>query len=197
MAKKSAAERTDTHLKVLQQASKAFRKQGSGVAINDVMKQIGMTPGGFYRHFDSKEDLLVDAIALALREIADRLDEVARRAEKGKELEAIVTAYLSSEHLLHPESWCAMAALGPDISRLPAAIRKRLGEAMQYYSERLSPFMPGANRDEQGRNFLILFSAMAGAIMMLRVLPDPAAQEQMLGMVRNYYLATFAQSSKH
>ncbi len=197
MAKKSAAERTDTHLKVLQQASKAFRKEGSGVAINDVMKQIGMTPGGFYRHFDSKEDLLVDAIALALREIADRLDEVARRAEKGKELEAIVTAYLSSEHLWHPESWCAMAALGPDISRLPAAIRQRLGEAMQYYSERLSPFMPGANRDEQGRNFLILFSAMAGAIMMLRVLPDPAAQEQMLGMVRNYYLATFAQSSKH
>ena len=197
MAKKNGVKRADTHKKLLQEASKAFREQGAGAAIGDVMKQIGMTSGGFYRHFESKEDLLVDAIALAFREFAERLDEVARRAEKGKELEAIVNTYLSSEHLRHPESWCAMAALGPDISRFPASVKQRLGEAMQYYSERLSPFMPGSNRDEQGRNFLILFSAMAGAIMMLRVLPDPAAQEQILGMVRNYYLATFAQSSKH
>jgi TetR/AcrR family transcriptional repressor of nem operon len=161
------------------------------------MKQIGMTHGGFYRHFESKEDLLVDAIAQALHETADRLDGVARRAEKGKEMEAIVTAYLSAEHLQHPESWCALAALGPDISRLPASVRKRLGAALQYYSERLSLYMPGASREEQGRNFVILFSAMAGAITMLRVLPDKAAQEQTLAMVRNYYLALFAGNGKH
>jgi TetR/AcrR family transcriptional repressor of nem operon len=184
-------EKGETHTRLVAQAAHAFREKGLAVPISELMKDIGMTHGGFYRHFASKEDLLVESVAAGLREVADRLDAVARRAEKGAEVEAIITAYLSMDQLRHPENWCALAALGPDLARQPESVRMRLGEAMQYYSERLTPFLPGNNREEQGRNFLILFSGMAGAMVMLRVLPDPEAQERTLGMVRGYYLATF------
>ena len=66
---------------------------------------------------------------------------------------------------------------------------------MQYYMERVSPYMPGSTREEQSRNFLILISAMAGAVMMIRVLPDKNAQEQILAMARGYYLSTFVGSA--
>ena len=193
MARRSSAEKGETHANLVEKAAQAFRAQGASVSITDLMHEIGMTHGGFYRHFANKDDLLVEAIALALREMADHLDEVARKAEKGRELEAIITAYLSVDHLRHPESWCALAALAPDIARQPAAIRQRLGEALQYYLERISPYMPGRSRAEQRQNFMILISGMAGVIAMLRVLPDEVMQEQTLAMARHYYLTTFVQ----
>lgn len=193
MPRKSTEEKGETHDRLVARASREFRGKGTGVPIADLMKMIGMTHGGFYRHFASKDDLLVESVASALHEMADHLDELARKAEKGGELAAIIDAYLSVDHLRHPETWCALAALGPDIARQPAAVRARLAEALQYYQERISPYMPGRNREEQRRTFLILISAMSGVIAMIRVFPDKSMQEQTLAMARQYYLTTFAQ----
>ena len=192
MAKRSAAAKAETHEQILQHASQAFRAQGSGVGIDEVMKELGLTRGGFYRHFDNKEELLIEAVALSLREIADRLERVAEKAEEGKQLEAIITAYLSSEHLLHPETWCALAALAPDIARQPCSVRKRLESAMQSYMDKMAKYMPGANAQEQRANFLLLFSGMAGAIAMIRTFGDEGMRTQILQLTRDYYLKTFA-----
>ncbi len=192
MARRTSAEKADTHSAIVKQAAKLFLERGSGVGIADVMEDAGLTHGGFYRHFENKDDLIVEAVSLSLEQLAQRLTRAAERAEPGHELEAIITAYLSNEHLAHPESWCALAALAGDLGRLPARARKRLDAALSEYMGRLIGYMPGQTTDEKRRDFVVLISGMAGAIAMLRAFGDKAMREGALSMVRDYYLTTFA-----
>jgi TetR/AcrR family transcriptional regulator, transcriptional repressor for nem operon len=194
MPRRSAEEKAHTHEQILERASRAFRTHGSGVGIGEVMKDLGLTTGGFYRHFDSKDDLFVKAVSASLIEIAERLERVAMKAPRGQELAAVITAYLSEEHLRHPETWCALATLAPDVGRLPSATRRQLDAALQTYQRKLSRFMPGEDDTQRGAHFLVLFSGMAGAIAMLRVLADKGMREQALAMTRDHYLKTFAGS---
>ncbi len=192
MARRSAADKAETHERIIERASRAFREYGSGVGIGEVMKELGLTHGGFYRHFESKDDLLVEAIARSLEEVTERFDKIAGAAAPGKVLEAIITAYLSVEHLRHPETWCALATLAPDIGRQPAAIRKRVDSALQRYMVRMAKYMSGATDDERRRNFIILFSGMSGAMALTRACGDKDMRERVLSTTRDYYLATFA-----
>jgi TetR/AcrR family transcriptional repressor of nem operon len=159
------------------------------------MKEIGLTRGGFYRHFDSKDDLLIEAIVLSLIKVADRLEVIAEKAPKGRQLEAIITAYLSTEHLLHPETWCALAAMAPDIGRQTLPVRKKIDNALRLYMERMAKYMPGSTAQEQRKNFILLFSGMAGAVAMVRALGDQSMRDQVLAVTREYYLKAFAAKS--
>lgn len=192
MARTTSAQKTETHHRIIKHAAKAFRAHGGGVGIGDVMSDLGLTHGGFYRHFGSKDDLFVEAVSEAFEEVAERLVRAAQRAEPGREREAIIDAYLSPEHLAHPETWCAVAALAGDLGRAPLAVRKRLDAAMFAYMQRLAPYMSGATDDERRRNFIVLISGMAGAIMMIRTFGDKQMREQALAMARDYYLVAFA-----
>lgn len=192
MARKSAADKAETHERIIERASQAFREFGSGVGIGEVMTELGLTHGGFYRHFQSKDDLLVEAIARSLDEVAERFDKIAQAAAPGRALAAIITAYLSQEHLRHPETWCALATLAPDIGRQPAPIRKRLDAALQRYMGRMAKYMPGATEDERRGNFVIIFSGMSGAMALTRACGDKDMRERVLSATREYYLRTFA-----
>lgn len=191
MPKRSAADKAATHQEILRQASEAFRKAGGGVGIGEVMKELGLTHGGFYRHFASKDELFLEATALALREIADRLDRIATAAPPGQQTAAIISAYLSPEHLDHPETWCAIAAMAPDIARQSPAVRQRLDASLQYYLQKLTPHMPGADVAEKSANFLVLISGMAGAIALLRSFGNQTNRDKVLHLLRGYYLKTF------
>ncbi|MDQ6931116.1 MAG: TetR/AcrR family transcriptional regulator [Candidatus Eremiobacteraeota bacterium] len=186
------SDKAQTHHDILRRASEAFQRHGSGVGIGEIMKELGLTRGGFYRHFGSKDDLLVEAVALSLNEIADRLDRIAQKAEPGSELAGIITAYMSEEQLHHPESWCALATLSSDIGRQSTPVRKRLDAAMLQYMEKMLKYMPGATQQERSGTFLVLFSGMAGAMAMMRAMGDKEMRHQVLGLTRGYYLKTFA-----
>lgn len=194
MARRTAAEKAGTHAQIVKQAAKLFLERGSGVGIADVMEDAGLTHGGFYRHFENKDDLIVEAVSLSLTELSERLVRAAERAQAGRELEAIISTYLSPEHLAHPESWCALAALAGDLGRLPARARKRLDATLAQYMQRLIGYMPGSSAEEKQRNFLVLISGMAGAVAMLRALGDKTMREAALSTVRDYYLKTFAEA---
>jgi TetR/AcrR family transcriptional repressor of nem operon len=194
MARRSAADKAETHERIVEHAAQAFREHGSGVGIGEVMKELGLTHGGFYRHFESKDDLLVAAISQALSEVADRLARIAEKVEPAEQIGAIITAYLSTEHLRHPETWCALATLAPDIGRQTATVRKRLDAALAQYMQRMAKFMPGENDDERRKNFVILFSGMSGAMAMARACGDKDMRERILSATRDYYLATFGRS---
>ena len=191
MPRRSAADKAQTHDDILRHAALAFRKYGSGVGIGEVMSEAGLTQGGFYRHFKSKDDLLVEAVALSLNEIADRLDRIAQKAPHGSELTAIITAYLSEEHLRHPETWCALATLAADIGRQSATVRKALDGAMMQYMEKMAKYMPGTTPQERSATFLVLFSGMAGAMAMARAMGDKDARMLVLTLAREHYLRTF------
>ena len=194
MARRSAAAKAETHEQIVQHAAGAFRAHGSGVGIGDVMKDLGLTHGGFYRHFATKDELFIEAVAVSLGEVAAKLERAAGKAPPGKELAAVISTYLSLEHLRHPESWCVLATLAPEIARQPPAVRKRIDAAMRTHMQRLSRFMPGGSDAERAKNFLVLYSGMSGAIAMARVMGDKDASEYILASVREYYLATFAGS---
>jgi hypothetical protein len=104
---------------------------------------------------------------------------------------------MSEEHLRHPETWCALASLSPDVGRQSAAVRKRLDGAMFAYMEKMAKYMPGATPQERSATFLVLFSGMAGAMAMTRAMGDKDMRQQVLSVARDYYLRTFAGASTH
>lgn len=175
-------------------AARSFRERGGDSSgIGTVMKKVGLKKGGFYRHFESKDDLFVEAVARALEETGRGMEEVAKSAPEGQALKAIIERYLSVGHLNSPGSGCVRAALGPELARKPLSVRKRIEVLLEAYRERVAPFVPGKTREEKLAKCRLLFPSMAGVLMMVRVLPDPQTREQTLAEARGFFLKSFAE----
>jgi len=188
-------QKAETHQRIIDAAARSFREHGSGgQGIANLMKDLGLTHGGFYRHFESKEDLFVDAITRGLERVSDRLIAVAEAAPKGKELRAMIEHYLSVEHAEDVGAGCVIAALAPEIGRQPRAVRSGINAAMKTYMSRLLPFLPGRSLAEKRRRFLILFPGMAGVMMTARMMTDTLAREEMLAAAREFYTEAFGQN---
>jgi TetR/AcrR family transcriptional repressor of nem operon len=190
----SAEHKARNHEKILAMAARSFRERGGDTSgIGTVMKKVGLKKGGFYRHFKSKDDLFAEAVARALDETGRGMEEVARSAPEGQALRAIIERYLSVGHLNSPGSGCVRAALGPELARKPAAVRKRIEVLLEAYRERLAPFFPGRTQEERLAKCRLLFPSMAGVLMMVRVSPDPQTREMRLGEARKFFIKTFAE----
>ncbi len=188
-----AEQKAETYEKILTVAARSFREHGSEInGIGQVMKELGLTKGGFYRHFESKGDLYAAAVALAFEESGDRLVAVAEAAPKGAELRAVIELYLSAKHLNAPGTGCPLAALAPEIARQPLNVRKRINQSMLAYCERMLPFIPGRTVEEKRARGFILFPGMAGILVAARAIADPHGRERMLAAARSFYVATFA-----
>ncbi len=186
-------QKAENHDRIIDAAARSFREHGSeGQGVARLMKEVGLTHGGFYRHFESKEDLYVDAIARGFQEAADRMVMTAAKAPQGEQLRAIIERYLSVEHLEDPGGGCVLSTLAAEIARQRPAVRARINAAMKSYRERLLPFLPGKDDAEKRRQFIVLFPAMAGVLMTARAMTDPAARKEILSTARQFYIKTFA-----
>ena len=189
-----AEHKAETHEKIVATAARSFREHGSEInGIGQVMKELGLTKGGFYRHFESKGDLYAAAVARAFEELGDRMVAVAQAAPKGAGLRAVIEHYLSVKHLNAPGYGCPLAALAPEIVRQPSDVRKRINRAMLGYSKRMLPYIPGRTVEEKRARTFILFSGMAGTLVATRALANPQSRERMLVVARSFYVETFAQ----
>ena len=190
----SAEHKARNHEKILSAAARSFREHGGDSSgIGTVLKKVGLKKGGFYRHFKSKDDLFVEAVARALEETGRSMEEVARSAPEGKALEAIIERYLSVGHANSPGSGCVRAALGPELARKPLAVRQRIESLLEAYRERFVPFVPGRTREEKMAKIRMLFPSMAGVLMMVRVIPDPQRRAQRLIEARSFFMKCFAE----
>ncbi|HVN93471.1 MAG TPA: TetR/AcrR family transcriptional regulator [Terracidiphilus sp.] len=175
-------------------AARSFRERGSDSSgIGPVMKKAGLTKGGFYRHFKSKDDLFVQAVARALDETGRSMVQAAEAAPAGEALRTIIDRYLSAVHADSPGMGCVRAALGPELARKPVAVRKRIETLLEAYRERFLPFMPGKTLEEKRRKIRLFFPSMAGALMMIRVSPDPQKRELRLKEARDFFFKCFAE----
>ena len=175
-------------------AARSFRERGADTSgIGTVMKKVGLKKGGFYRHFKSKDDLFVEAVARALDETGRGMEKVANSAPEGQALRAMIERYLSVDHANSPGSGCVRAALGPELARKPISVRKRIEALLEAYRERLTPFFPGQTQSEKLAKVRLLFSSMAGVLMMVRVIPDSQTREQMLEEARKFFIKNFAE----
>ena len=184
--------KAEIHRKIVSDASRRVRAEGiGGAAVASVMKDAGLTHGGFYKHFDSKDGLLVESLSEAFREIADGFARAAAKSRPGTEWKTIVKAYLRPEHCDHPEFGCPLAALAPELARAEGAMKARIVEAMAGYRDRLLPFMPGRRKADRERAFLTMIATMVGAVAVARILPDRGAREKVLRTARDFLLKSF------
>lgn len=182
------------HERILSVAARSFREHGGDTSgIGTVMSKVGLKKGGFYRHFKSKDDLFVEAVARALEETGRSMEELAKSAPEGQGLRAIIERYLSVGHADSPGSGCVRAALGPELARKPVAVRRRIEVLLRAYRERLAPFMPGKTLEKRVENCGLLFSSMAGVLMMVRVTTSAQRREQTLMEARKLFLKCFAE----
>jgi TetR/AcrR family transcriptional repressor of nem operon len=178
-----------THHRIVTNAARQFRAKGLARAgLAHVMQASGLTVGGFYKHFRSKEDLLTEALAQSLRETRERILAPAREAPAGEAWKEIVRTYLSLEHCEHAEVGCPIAALAADMSRTKPAVKKKIAGLIAQHRDEILPFVPGRNGEEKQKNFIIAMTAMAGAVALARTMIDPSDKQRVLDTVRDRLL---------
>ena len=188
----SAEHKAQNHENILSVAARSFREHGGDTSgIGTLMKKVGLTKGGFYRHFQSKDDLFVQAVARAFDEMGKGMLEVAQAAPEGHALQVIIERYLSPRHATSPGMGCVFAALGPELARKPLSVRKRIEASREAYRERLLPFVPDQTREEKLAKLRLLLPSMAGVLTTARLASTPQKCEQLLKEARNFFIRTF------
>lgn len=167
-----------THERIVKTAGQRFRKDGlDAVGVASLMADAGLTHGGFYSHFASRDALVSEATAAAQEE---SLAELTRRAESGG-LEGLVRHYLAPQHRDHPERGCAVAALGSELARQPRASRQEfnahLGKLLALIAAHLPAQVPAEARP--GRASAV-FALLLGSLQLARLAEDKAASARIL-----------------
>jgi TetR/AcrR family transcriptional repressor of nem operon len=161
---------------ILESAARLFRERGfDGVTVSDVMKDAGLTHGAFYGHFASKEDLIAQSFAHVLANGSSSKNMTPARYADG---------YLSPEHRDNRGSGCLFGALGTEAARGTADLRHELTQAMRRQIENFTDTAPGHTKDARRREAVASWSAMVGAIVLARIVDDPALSDEILAETR-------------
>ena len=188
----SAEHKQETRERIVHAAARRFRKAGAGVGIGQLMKTLKMTHGGFYRHFESKEDLLIAALTAGFEEMRGHLGVAIAAAKPGRELEAIIELYLSDAHCANTAGGCPVASLASEISRQPRAIRSAFEKAIQHAAATMAKYMTGGTEEERRRKAGVLFSGMSGTLAVARAMSDEQLRRNFLAAARTTYIEAFA-----
>ena len=168
-----------TRERIVKTASKRFRKDGiEGAGIADLMKAAGLTHGGFYFHFASKEDLVREAMNEAFDQTNALNEWRAQNGESG--LQAIVRGYLQPNRCNRPENGCAAAALISEIARHPVSTRRAFMAKVDHLLELIGAQLPNGNATSRKRDAIGIFAVMMGALQLARAEPNPARSKQIL-----------------
>jgi TetR/AcrR family transcriptional regulator, transcriptional repressor for nem operon len=184
--------KAEVHQRIVKDASRRVRAEGlNGAAVAAVMRDNGLTHGGFYKHFENKEELLLESLHEAFREIGETLAGAAEQSDSEEPWKAIVKAYLSLEYCAHTERGCPLPALAPELARVDKKMGNQILAELVGYKNRMLPFMPGRRTADKERAFFAIFSTMVGAVEIARMLPDGAAQDKVLASAKEFLLRSF------
>jgi len=181
----SKAEKSKTHERIVALASKRFRERGlAGIGIADLMKEAGLTVGGFYKHFDSRDELVAEALGSALQTWKRRADAAASGGPPFP-YERLVNDYLSEAHRDHPATGCPIGALAGDIARSDKRTRAVVTEQIAEQIELLANLIHETSEDEsaQRSRAILTYCALVGAISIARVVSDEQLSREILKTV--------------
>src|SRR5580698_573753 len=157
---------------IIAAAAKRFRERGfDGISVADLMKEVGLTHGGFYRHFSSKDELIAIAALRAMNETIGRWRKIAEDAT-GDRLDAIVKSYLSLRHHDHPGTACLMATLGGEVSRQAPSVKDAVTGGEHQMIDFLSGVAPGKTKALRRRQAIVAFASMVGGLTLARMTSD-------------------------
>jgi len=191
MVRYSKGHKEEVRKAILEKASRRLRSDGIGaIGIKTLMGDAGLTHGGFYAHFPSREALISEAGEEALRRTYEFLKRHTTKAPPESRLEAFVAGYLSQQHLEDMSGGCAGAALAPEIAREGEEARRRFTGGLRLIVDYLADLLPEGGSDEQriGRAYSI-FAMMMGAVQIARVAIDTSTSDGILKAARKSSLA--------
>jgi TetR/AcrR family transcriptional repressor of nem operon len=172
--------KAETHERILAAAGALFRSHGiDAVGVDAIMHQAGLTHGGFYAHFASKEALVAEVSAAALARSATRWERISQEADPATALGRIVESYLDPAHVAASEHGCVLATLGPEMARRHGA-RPGITTSVRRMLDVLARCLPERRRDRA----LATLSAMVGAVVLARLCDDPRLADEFLGAAR-------------
>ena len=183
------SKKESTHKRIVNAAARAIRRDGfEGVGVADVMQEAGLTHGGFYAHFESRESMLAEALARAGSAGAASLAKgiEGRRTQGATTLRAIVESYLSEAHLTGTERGCPVAALASEMPRQSPELREASIQRVQSLVETVRQGLPDPRDSAQA---MVIVSTMVGALQLARVLGPNAKGKAMLAAARESLFA--------
>jgi TetR/AcrR family transcriptional regulator, transcriptional repressor for nem operon len=195
----SREHKQETHTRIVRKASVRLREKGAhGIGVADLMKEAGLTHGGFYAHFDSREALVIEAFNYAMDRSTERWRKMAEETPPEKRFAAIVESYLSALHRDDPGHGCAVSTLGPEIARESAKTRKAFAAKLDEMIEMMADQVPELPRKAARQQAIAALSTMAGALVLSRVAGSGEFSEEILGAGREAALgrATKAPAKK-
>ena len=175
----SKSDKAETHSRIVRVAAKRFRERGlEGIGVADVMKEAGVTVGGFYKHFGSRDELVVEALATAFKDL-DVWEE------HTPDMAHLLQNYLTEAHRDAPGTGCAMGALLGDITRGSKSARALYTERVKRSVPFFSALLPSSHRSDKRRRALLILSALLGALNLSRAVSDPNLSRGILDGVRD------------
>ena len=179
----SKAQKTRTHKRIVSIASKRFREKGlAGFGIAELMKEAGLTVGGFYKHFGSRDDLVAEAVNSAFGGWQRRL-EAAKSGGGSVSLAKLIDEYLNEMHRDNPGSGCAFSALAPEIARSDKRTRSLTSEQVRSDVQLIATLLSGRDKRAARSRAILIFSALVGAMSLARAVSDEALSREMLETV--------------
>jgi TetR/AcrR family transcriptional repressor of nem operon len=166
--------------RIVEAAALLFRERGfDGISVADLMREAGLTHGGFYGHFSSKEDLIAKASASALTGSLEVWSKLAEGAS-GDPLSAIAGAYLTRRHRDNPGAGCLLAALGPDVSRQGPSVRRAVTRSVRSAVDLLTKLVPGKSGAARRQRALSTYATLVGAMVIARAVDDRTLSQEIL-----------------
>jgi TetR/AcrR family transcriptional regulator, transcriptional repressor for nem operon len=179
----SQADKAETHKRIVKIAAKRLRENGlAGVGIAELMKEAGLTVGGFYKHFDSREDLVIEALGSAFGGWKRRIDTA---ASGGTPLsyESLIDDYLNEAHRDNPGTGCAFGALAGEIGRSNKRTRALASEQIRNDIQLLAGLLSRKDRRTARSKAILTLSALVGAVALARAVSDDALSLEILKTV--------------
>lgn len=172
--RRDASRKQETHDRIVETAARAIRRSGySGTGVSDIMKEAGLTHGGFYAHFDSREGMLAEAADRAGADGMTRLAQVAASAPPERALDALLRAYLSKDHVDAAETGCAVAALGSEMPRQAPRVRRAATRRIKEMIDMVARHSPEWGRPGAHEQALVTVATALGALVLARAVDDP------------------------
>jgi TetR/AcrR family transcriptional repressor of nem operon len=166
----SREHKLETHARIVKKASVRLREKGAhGIGVADLMKEAGLTHGGFYAHFDSREALVIEAFAYAMDRSREHWRKIAETIPAEKRLQAIVNSYLSPDHRDDPGRGCAVPTLGADIARESPRTRKAFAAKLEQMIGMLAEQIPEVPPKAARKQAMAAVATMMGTLVLARV----------------------------
>lgn len=189
----SKEHKQETHARIVKKAATRLREKGAhGIGVADLMKDAGLTHGGFYAHFDSREALVIEAFNYAMDRATERWRKVTAEVAPEKRLSTIVDGYLSATHRDDPGQGCAVPALGAEIARESPKTRKAFALKLDQMIDMITDQIQDVPRKTARRQAMGVLATMLGTIVMSRIAGNGEMSDEILSAGREAVLGRAA-----